>query len=100
MDGIFWNFLVIGDYNIQIVAAKFSALIFLPCYNQVAKTVTFNSDFSVYYKIAFVNPKRKNYLRLLWNPSYKKQFCAAQKDRFSWNHVLYAVPHFFNVIPG
>ena len=37
MDGIFWNFFVIGDYNIKKLA-----IFLLHCYNQVAKIVTLN----------------------------------------------------------
>ena len=38
--------------------------------------------------------RKKNYLRTLWNPSCKKQYCTAQKEMFSWNLVLYAVSQF------
>ena len=40
--GIFWNFLVIGEYNIKTLATKFSPSLLLHCYNQVAKIVTLN----------------------------------------------------------
>ncbi len=49
--GIFWNLLVIGEYNIKILATKFSLLFLLHSYNQVAKIVTFISDYSVYSKM-------------------------------------------------
>ena len=57
--GVFWNFPVNGEYTIKILAIKFLAKGPLYCYYQVAKIVTFTSDFSVYYKNAFVKPKRK-----------------------------------------
>ena len=38
--GIFWNFLVIGEYNIKIIATYFSPLFLLHCHNQVDKIVT------------------------------------------------------------
>ena len=43
MDGISfygWNFLVIGENNIKILATIFSPLLLLHCYNQVDKIVT------------------------------------------------------------
>ena len=93
--GIFWKFLVIGEYNIQTVAAKFSALFLLHCYDQVAKNVTFISDYSVSYKNAFVNSKRKNNLRTLWNPSYQKQYCTAQKKDVQLEPcIVRSVPNF------
>ena len=45
--GSFWNFLVNDDYNIKVLATKLSPLLLLQCYNQVAKIVTLNSDWSV-----------------------------------------------------
>ena len=38
--GIFWNFLVIGEYNVYILATKFSSLLLLLCYNQADTIVT------------------------------------------------------------
>ena len=38
--GIFWSFLVNGEYNIKTLAIKFSLIFLLHCYNQVAKFVT------------------------------------------------------------
>ena len=40
MDGIFWNFLVIEEYNIKVLAAKFSPLFLLQYYSQVTGIVT------------------------------------------------------------
>ena len=37
---IFWKFLVLEEYNIKILATKFSPLLLLHCYSQVAKIVT------------------------------------------------------------
>ena len=48
MDGIFWNFLVIGKYNIQLVATNFSALLLLHFYNQARKDVTFFFQISLF----------------------------------------------------
>ena len=42
--GIFWNFLLIGEHNIKIIATKFSPLFPLHCYNQVAEIITFDSE--------------------------------------------------------
>ena len=38
--GVFKNFLVIGEYNIKIIATNFSPLFLLHCQNQVTKIVT------------------------------------------------------------
>ena len=38
--GIFQNLLVIEDYNIKILATKFSPLFLLHCYGQLSKIVT------------------------------------------------------------
>ena len=38
--GIFWEFLVIGESNIKILATKFSPLFLFHCHNQVAKLFT------------------------------------------------------------
>ena len=43
--GIFWNFLLIEVYNINTLATKFSTLLFLYCYNQVAEIVTLSFNF-------------------------------------------------------
>ena len=59
ISGMFWKFFVNGEHNIEILATKFSPLLLLHCYNQVVKIVTFISDYSVYYKNAFVNSKKK-----------------------------------------
>ena len=40
MDGIFWNFLVFAENNIQILATNFSPLFLLHCYDQLVKIVT------------------------------------------------------------
>ena len=42
MDGMFWNFLVIGELNIKILATEFSPIFLLYCYNQVDKINTLN----------------------------------------------------------
>ena len=43
--GNFWNFLVNGEYIIKILATKFSPLLLLHCYNQVAEIVTLSFRF-------------------------------------------------------
>ena len=44
--GIFWNFLVIGEDNIKILATNFSPLFLLHRYSQVASIFTSISDYS------------------------------------------------------
>ena len=44
------------------IATKLSTFLLLHCYNQVAEIVTFISDYSVHYKNASVNSKRKSFL--------------------------------------
>ena len=96
--GNFWNVLEISrnwGKNIKIYLLQIFHHYF--CCIATIKLLNLLRSFQISLfitKNAFVNSKRKNYLRTLWNLSYTKQYCTAQKEMFSWNLVLYAMSQF------
>ena len=78
----------------KILATKISPFFLCIATIKLQKIVTLISDYCVYYKNASVNSKRRNYLRTLWNPSYKEQYCTAQKRCSAGKVYCTQCPHF------
>ena len=92
--GIFWKILVIGEWNIKTLGANFSPLFLWHCYNQVAKIVTFISDYSVYDKNAFPYTKTKFLVNIVEPKLQETILYDTKRDAQLERYIAPSVPTF------